>query len=122
MDILIPRGTATPLVFWMVLATDHRTAAPGLSPTVQISKVGSAFATPAGAVSEIGSGAYQVAANAADVNTSGPLMLRATAAGADTLDTYYLIIPQLGAPYLVAGTVGFPLPFLVISSVDHESG
>ena len=73
--------TSQPLVFLLVSSTDHITGATGLSPTVALSKNGSAFAAPAGAVSEIGNGWYKVAGNATDSNTLGPLLLHATATG-----------------------------------------
>lgn len=125
MDVFVPRGSTTnPLYFVMVLASDHRTPATGLTPTVVLSKAGGAFAAPAGAVSEVGSGVYVVAANSVDVNTIGPLMLRATdrTNTADLLDTFYSIIPALGVPPITQKTPGYPLPFLVISSTDHVSG
>ena len=83
----IQQNTASyPLLFLMVLSSDHISPATGLSPTVVIRKPGGAFASPAGAVSEIGNGWYQVAGNATDANTLGPLILHATAATADPSD------------------------------------
>jgi hypothetical protein len=55
MDQRIVAGTATePLEFLLVLASDHRTGATGIAPTVRLSKAGGAFAVPAGAVAEVG--------------------------------------------------------------------
>jgi hypothetical protein len=89
----IKQATAVqPLVFLMVDSTDHITGKTGLSPTVTISKNGAAFASPAGAVSEIGNGLYAVAANATDSETLGPLVLHATATGADPVDWLYPIV------------------------------
>jgi hypothetical protein len=59
---------------------------------VTLSKNGAAFASPAGAVSEIGSGWYQVAGNATDTGTLGPLLLHATATGADATDVFYEVV------------------------------
>lgn len=86
--------TRDPLVFLMVLSSDHITGATGLSPTVTLCKVGGAFAAPAGAVTEIANGYYQVAGNATDNNTLGPLLLHATAATADPTDKEFWVVAQ----------------------------
>jgi hypothetical protein len=65
----------------LVLNTDHITGATGLSPTVQINKNGTGWGVPAGAVTEVGFGLYQVAPNAVDANTLGPLQLYAIVPG-----------------------------------------
>lgn len=63
-----------------------------------LSKNGAAFAAPAGAVSELGSGWYKVAGSATDTNTLGALILHATAAGADPCDeVYQVVVPLLTA-------------------------
>lgn len=85
-------STAYPLVFLMVDSTDHVSAKTGLSPTVTISKAGGSFASPSGAVTEIGSGWYKVAGNATDSGTLGPLALHATATGADPTDSLYEVV------------------------------
>ena len=85
-------STAYPLVFMMVDSADHVTGKTGLSPTVTLSKAGAAFASPSGAVTEIGSGWYRVAGNATDSNTNGPLILHATATGADPTDALYEVV------------------------------
>lgn len=91
-------NTTQPLRFLMVLAADHVTGATGLSPTVTIAKNdGLGFATPLGAVSELGSGWYSVAPNATDANTLGPISLHATGAGADPADEEYPVVPNLAA-------------------------
>lgn len=84
--------TAQPLLFLMVDSSDHVSAKTGLSPTVTISKNGGAFASPSGAVTEIGSGWYKVAGNATDTNTLGPLLLHATGSGADPTDDRYDVV------------------------------
>lgn len=84
--------TAEPLCFYLVLSTDHISPATGKSPTVTISKNGAAFASPSGAVSEIGSGWYKVAGNATDSNTLGPLLLHATEASSDPSDKEFKVI------------------------------
>jgi hypothetical protein len=85
-------STAYPLVFLMIDSADHLSPKAGLSPTVTIRKVGGAFAAPAGAVTEIANGWYQVAGNATDSATLGPLILHATAAGADPVDALYEVV------------------------------
>lgn len=86
MHLILQGQTAEPLEFFMVLASDGKTGATGLSPTVTISKNGGSFASPAGAVSEIGSGWYKVAGNATDSDTLGVIKLHATAGTADPCD------------------------------------
>lgn len=91
-------STAQPLVFLLVSSTDKSTGVTGLSPTVTISKSGGSFASPAGAITEIGSGWYKVAGNATDTNTLGPLILHATGTGADPRDMLFPVVafdPQL---------------------------
>jgi hypothetical protein len=90
--LLKQSSTAQPLVFVMVDSTDHITAKTGLSPTVVLSKNGGATASPAGAVTEVGSGIYKVAGNATDTATLGPLMLYATATGADPVHVEYGVV------------------------------
>ena len=57
-----------------------------------LSKNGAAFGAAAGAIAEIGNGWYRVAANATDSNTLGPLLLHASATGADPVDTVFEIV------------------------------
>jgi hypothetical protein len=54
----------------------------GLTPVVRISKNGAAFGAGAGTVSELEGGFYAYTYGAGDVDTLGPLGIRATAAGA----------------------------------------
>ena len=93
-------STAYPLVFLMIQSSDHLSNATGLTPTVTISKNGGAFASPSGAVSEIGNGWYKVAGNATDTATLGPILLNATSAGADTTSMIFPVVavnPQSSA-------------------------
>lgn len=68
--------------FFMSSSTTPGQGVTGLSPVVKISKAGGAFATPSGAVTEIGLGWYQIAGNSTDSNTLGALSILATGAGA----------------------------------------
>jgi hypothetical protein len=89
----IQKDTNTrPLLFLLVDETDHISGKTTLTPTVSISKNGAVFASPAGVVSEIGNGWYQVAGNATDSNTLGVLVLHAAATGADPCDVQYEIV------------------------------
>jgi hypothetical protein len=97
--MLIKQSTAVaPLLFLMVDSSDHITGKTGLSPTVTISKNGGAFATPAGAVTELSGGWYKIAANATDSNTVGQIAIHATASGADPCDdkSYEVEVVGLG--------------------------
>ena len=88
-QVNIKQSTATQhIVFFMVDSTDHITGKTGLTPTVTLSKNAAAFGAAAGAVTEISSGWYKLAANATDSGTLGPLLLRATATGADATDSF----------------------------------
>lgn len=80
--------TQLALKFFLVLSSDHISPATGLSGsvTVTICKEGGAFGSPAGAISEIANGWYQVAPNATDTNTLGEILLHAAVATADNCD------------------------------------
>lgn len=84
--------TAQPLVFMLVLASDHISPATGKTPTVTISKNGGSFASPSGAVAEIGSGWYSIAGNATDTGTLGPLIIHVTEAASDPTDERYEVV------------------------------
>lgn len=92
-QIIAQNQTAVPLPFLMVQSVDHISPLTGAAPTVVLSKNGAAFASPAGAVAEIGNGWYKVAPNATDANTLGPLLLHATASGADPADAVFEVGP-----------------------------
>lgn len=92
MRMLKQSSTAQVLMFLMVDSADHITGKTGLSPTVTLSKNGAGFGSPAGAVTEVGSGWYKVAGNATDTDTLGPLNLHATATGADPTDEEFTVV------------------------------
>ncbi len=85
-------NTTQALRFLLVLSSDHITGATGKTPTVTIAKNTGGFATPAGAISELGQGWYSVAANAQDANTLGPLILHATATACDPSDEQFIVV------------------------------
>lgn len=95
MSYAIKKDTAAPLLFLMIASSDHISPILGLSPSVTISKNGGTFAAPAGAVTEIGFGWYMVAADAANADTLGPILLHATGAGADPTDVVYNVTDAL---------------------------
>ena len=92
MRLLKKDDTSKAIVFLMVDSTDHITGKTGLTPTVTISKNGGTFASPSGTVSEIGNGWYKFTPAAADVDTLGPLLIHATATGADPMDIEYQVV------------------------------
>ncbi|HEX5323842.1 MAG TPA: hypothetical protein VFW40_08660 [Capsulimonadaceae bacterium] len=113
---LIQSSASLALPFMMVSSTDGTTPLTGASPTVTISKNGGSFATPSGAVTEIGNGWYQVAGNATDTNTLGSLLLHATATGGDPSDDMFRVVAfnaldgvrggLTALPNVAAGTAG----------------
>lgn len=85
--------TSQPLLFFMQDSAASRFAGKtGLTCTVTLSKNGGSFASPAGAVVEVGNGWYAVAGNATDSATLGPLTLYATASGADPCTDVFLVV------------------------------
>jgi hypothetical protein len=88
---IVLNTAAIPLVFLMLDSSNHLTGMVGLAPTVVVSKAGGAFTVPAGAITEIGNGWYQVAGNSTDASNKGPLLLHATAPGADPVDMIYFV-------------------------------
>ncbi len=98
MGYAVSKGNTTrPLYFLLVSSSDHITGATGAVPTVTLLKSGGAFASPAGAVSEVANGLYMVAAHASDADTIGPLFLHATATGCDPRDDEYEVLQDLTA-------------------------
>jgi hypothetical protein len=92
MRTLTQNQTAESLTFFMADSVDGKTGRIGLTPTVTLSKNGGAFASAVGAVTEVANGWYKVAGNATDSNTLGPLVLHATASGADPADKEYQVV------------------------------
>ena len=110
------QGTANyPYLFFMASSTDHVTGLTGLTPAVQLSKNGGAFAAASGAVTELGFGWYSLAGNAADRGTLGGTAIHATAQGCDPFDGKLVIVPWdpfdpnlglLALPAAAAGLAG----------------
>ena len=95
--MLITNGSTPVIVFLMVDATDDETAKTGLSPSVQISRNGAAFASVTNAVSEISNGWYKVTLTATETNTDGPLIMRATGASADEWRDIHQVVTTVPA-------------------------
>lgn len=93
MNLRKQSSTSYPITFLMVDSADHIAGKTGLTPTVTISKNGAAFGAPAGAVTEVGEGWYELAGNATDRSTLGDLLVHAEATGADPVDDRYTIVP-----------------------------
>lgn len=92
--MLIQQGTVRNVRFLMRDSTDRVTGLTGVAPTVTIAKDGAGFTSPAGAVTEIGNGWYQLAATAGDTGTLGQLIVHASDpnAGADPADVMVEIV------------------------------
>lgn len=91
------QNTAARYVAKAYLAADHTTAATGKTLAVQISKNGGAFGNPAGGatnMTEIANGWYYVDLAAADHDTLGPLVIRATAAGVDDVEMVLQVVEK----------------------------
>jgi hypothetical protein len=104
----LKQSTAVNIPFFMVDSTDSITGKTGLSPTVTLSKNGAALGAAGGSVTEVGSGWYNLAANTTDTGTIGPLLLHATATGADPYDEAHQVLLDIpgGAVASVTGAVG----------------
>jgi hypothetical protein len=114
--LLIKQSTATVNIpFYLVLSADHVTPATGLVPVVTLSKNCGAFAAASGAVTELASGWYKLAANATDSNTLGALVLKATIATADNAhDTHHVV--AFDTQDAVRGASGTALPNAVAAA------
>jgi hypothetical protein len=69
---------------------------------VVISKNGATFASPIGAVQQIGNGFYKVVGNASDSDTLGVLALYATAATADPCAMAYEVVANIESDSITA--------------------
>lgn len=85
------QSTAKNVMVLMVDSTDHVTGKTGLTLTITASKDGAAFASISPAVTERGSGWYNVALTTAHTDTLGDLALHITAAAADPADMVLLV-------------------------------
>jgi hypothetical protein len=74
--------TAKKILMYLPDSTNTAAGKTGLTPTVRISKNGAAFGAGGGTVAELESGFYAYTVVAGDVDTLGPLGIRASATGA----------------------------------------
>jgi hypothetical protein len=125
---IVWRSASDAIPFRLVSSADNHTPVTGASPTVLISKNAQAFGAPIGTISEIGHGDYVVNPSNIDTNELGPLLLVASAAGADTAVTLVNIVPALGIAPVPVGIPTYPLIFklgaagLTPSSVQISKG
>ncbi len=96
--------------FRMVSSADHVSGVTGIVPVVTICKEASTtFNAPIGVLTEVGNGWYQLAPNSTDNNTLGPLILKATGAGADECSELYEVVaydPDVEAIGILATAIG----------------
>lgn len=120
-----------PLTFLMIDSSDHINGKTGLTPTVKLSKRGAAGVTPAGTVAEIDSsnmpGWYKVTTHPLDVGTLGPLVLHASAGGADPVDSKYRVVAydpensgSLGLVGLPSGLPGSAAGLILSSTASNQ--
>lgn len=86
-------STDYPIHFLLVLSSDGKTPAVGLTPTVNLCKSGGTFYLASGTISEKGFGWYSLAGNSFDRDTLGELLVHASGANADVSDDRYFIVP-----------------------------
>lgn len=112
-----PQSVAYTRTFNAYLASDHVTAATGLTIVVTLSKAGGAYAAAGGAVTEISNGLYKIVLTTTDTNTVGDLAFRGAVATMDDVkfvDQVTDPIRGLGAPTAFPGVAagsngGLPL-------------
>jgi hypothetical protein len=92
----IPLGVARRVELKAYQAADHLTAAPGRTLQVVISKNGAGFVNPSVGPTtaiEISHGWYYIDLLEADIDTVGPLIVRATEATVDDVEARYYVAP-----------------------------
>lgn len=129
MRLIKQNDTSKPLAFLLVSSSDHISGLTGASPVVTISKNGASFVAPTGTVSEIGNGWYKLVPGAADVGTLGPLLLHATASGADPVDLEFRIVAfdpdssvNLGLSALPTASAGAQGGLPTVNEDNHIAG
>lgn len=104
----LKQSTATNLMVFMTLASDHVSGATGLTLTINASKDGAAFAAVTPTVTERGNGWYNLALTSTHTNTLGDLALRVTGGAADPTD----LLCRIVAGSLDADVSGVPASVL----------
>ncbi|MCB0073276.1 MAG: hypothetical protein KDE20_17525 [Caldilineaceae bacterium] len=80
--MIIDNGTTPVIVFKLVTAADVTAPLTGVTPDVEISKAGGAFATATNSPTEIGYGWYKITLTATETGTNGLIIFRAGHASA----------------------------------------
>lgn len=88
----ITSGTTPKIPILLVSTADDKTAVTSATVTVQLSKNGGAFAASTNSASEISNGWYVLTLTATETNTAGPLLVRATATGANEWRDYHQVV------------------------------
>lgn len=100
-------------MFKMISALDHFSLKTGLTPVVNLSKAGAAFASAGGVITEVANGWYKIALTTTDSNTLGDLAYYITAALADDTDfcdqVSTLIEADLATPTNITSASGISL-------------
>jgi hypothetical protein len=98
------KSTAARVVGRGYLSSDHISTATGLDPAITISKNGGAFANPAAGASVMteieATGWYYFALGSGDVDTLGPLIIRATHATMDNIEVACRVVETVTAANL----------------------
>jgi len=115
------QGISTPIIFTM--KDSGGALEPNVSGiSVELSKNGGSFATPAGTISEIGKGYYKLSATTANVDTVGPCKLYAWKAGTSIRGgTEYEVEPKVPAKEVWGGVLyygggGYVVTFTLLDS------
>lgn len=125
MSILRQQNTTNyPVQFFLTKNTDHVSPATGVTPTLFLSKNGSAFsASPAaGAVTELQRGFYSWAGNATDRNTLGELLVDISGSNFDNIGFKLTIVPYDPFNNVVAVSGNYDKSGYSLSSAVAVSG
>ena len=106
------------IYFYMVDSTDHVTPKTGLTLTVRVSKNGAAFGAGGGSVVELETGWYAYTPSVGDINTLGPIGLKATATGADVCNIEGVVVAY--DPYTAGVDVTKILGSSLVESDDGQ--
>lgn len=91
----LKQSTARNVMALLVLASDGKTGATGLTLTITASKDGAAFASITPTVTERGNGWYNLALTTSHTDTLGDLSFHITSSGADPCDFKYTVVTEL---------------------------
>lgn len=89
---VLRQSIARTIMVFLTSSADHVSGVAAATLTITASKAGAAFASITPVVTDRGNGWYSIALTATDTNTLGDLVIRATAAGADPIDTLMQVV------------------------------